>query len=100
MRITAVTVREPQPGKEIAVGQYGQYLSNGYVYFKRTDGKEFLPGNYQLKLQVQRLDGTPLAYTATVAVGKAAPNTLAAASMLAAETRILDTTLNNATITP
>lgn len=100
VRITAVTIREPQPGSAVAVGQYGQYLSNGYVYFKRTDGKEFLPGNYQLKLQVQRLDGTPLAYTATVAVGKAAPNTLAAASMLAAENRIFDTTLNNATITP
>ena len=39
-------------------------------------------------------------YTATVAVGNALPTTPPAASMLAAENRIFDTTLNNATITP
>jgi hypothetical protein len=100
VRITAVTVREPQPGGATAVGGYGQYISNGYTYFKRTDGREFLPGYYDLKYQVQLLDGTPATYTAIVQIGTAAPNPLPAASLVHAENSLYDTTLAIATVTP
>ena len=56
VKIVSVSVKEPAPGTETATGQYGQFLSKGYTYLKRTDGREFLPGTYQVKMQVQLLD--------------------------------------------
>lgn len=100
VRITAVSIREPLPGAAVAVGGYGQYISNGYTYFKRADGREFLPGRYDVKYQVQLLDGTPVTYTASVQVGAAAPNTMPAASLQHAENSLFDTTLAIATVTP
>lgn len=100
VRITAVSIREPQSGGAVAVGGYGQYISNGYTYFKRTDGRAFLPGTYNLRYQVQLLDGTPVTYSVSVDVGAAAPNALPPASLVHAENRLFDTTLNVATVTP
>ena len=100
VRITAVSIREPLPGVAVAVGGYGQYISNGYTYFKRTDGREFLPGRYDVRYQAQLLDGTPVTYTVAVQVGAAAPNTLPAASLALAENSLFDSTLAVATVTP
>lgn len=83
VRITAVALKEPAPGTAQAVGKYGQFLSKGYTYLRRTDGKAFLPGNYQLTFQAQTLDGLAVTYTGTIAVGTPQPNAPAAASMAA-----------------
>ena len=104
VRITTLAVKEPPPGIETATGQYGQYISSGYTYLKRTDGNEFLTGIYQIKFQAQLVDGSPVTYTATVAVGNAQPTTPAAASMAATATasvtKLFDTTGQAALLTP
>lgn len=83
VRITAVALKEPSPGTAQAVGKYGQFLSKGYTYLRRTDGKAFLAGSYQLTFQAQTLDGLAVTYTGTVAIGPPQPTAPAAASMAA-----------------
>jgi hypothetical protein len=104
VRITSLAIKEPLPGLDTATGQYGQYISSGYTYLRRTDGKEFLPRNYQLKFQAQLIDGSPVTYSATVAVGHASPATPPAAGMAAtattSNTMLFDTTGQAALLTP
>ena len=83
VRITGVALKEPAPGTALAVGKYGQFLSKGYTYLRRTDGKAFLPGSYQLTVQAQTLDGLAVAYTGSVAIGPPLPASPAPASMAA-----------------
>ncbi|MFO1324336.1 MAG: hypothetical protein U1F15_09745 [Burkholderiales bacterium] len=100
VRITSVAIREPASGGAAATGAYGQYLSKGYTYFVRKDGKEFLPGTYQVKYQAQLVDGSAVNYTGTVTVGHALPTTPAAASLAAAEGKLFDTTGQAALVAP
>lgn len=100
VRMTAVALKEPAPGTDTATGKYGQYLSNGYTYLRRTDGKAFLPGAYQIKYQAQMLDGTAVSYSGTITVGSSAPVSVATAGMAAAEGKLFDTVGQAALITP
>lgn len=90
VRITQVGMTEPGAGGRTAIGGYGQFLSWGYTYFRRTDGKAFLPGVYQIKYQAQTLDGQAVAYTGSVTVGVPLPNNPAAASFAAAGNGLFD----------
>jgi len=91
VRITGVTVKEPAPGADIATGKYGQYISSGYTYLRRTDGKQFLAGTYQVSIAATTLEGAAVSYTASVAVGHAEPAAPAAASMSGAAGSLFDT---------
>jgi len=95
--LKSVQVTEPAPTQEIALGTYGQFLNTGYTYLVRTDGNQFLEGDYQLLLQATLLDGTSAAYSGTVTVGPALPTTPPAASMASAGT-IFDSTLTPAIV--
>lgn len=100
VRITSIALKEPAPGKETATGGYGQYLSSGYTYFRRNDGKAFLPGEYQVKYQAQTLGGDAVTYAGTVTVGTALPAAPAGASMANANGNVFDTIGNAALLTP
>jgi hypothetical protein len=99
VQITTLGITEPAPGTETALGSYGQFISTGYTYLLRTDGKEFLPGNYELKFQATLLDGSNVSYSGTIAVGDAMPTTPPAASMAGAGT-IFDTVGQPVLLTP
>lgn len=90
VRITQIGVTEPAPSNRTAIGGYGQFLSWGYTYLRRTDGKSFLPGVYQVKYQAQTLDGQAVAYTGSVTVGAPLPNNPAAAGFAAAGNDLFD----------
>jgi len=84
IRITSVTLQEPAPGKVIATGGLGQFLSKGYTYLRRTDGSAFLPGSYAVTVNAQTLAGADVRYNAVVTVGTPQPAKPPAASMAAA----------------
>ena len=63
--------------------KYGQFLSQGVTYLRRTDGKAFLPGSYQLTVHAQTLDGLAVTYAGSVAIGPPLPASPAPASMAA-----------------
>jgi hypothetical protein len=81
VQITSIGINEPAPGKETAAAGYGQFISSGYTYLERKDGKEFLAGNYNLKFQATLLDGTTVTYSGLIAVSDALPTTPLASSM-------------------
>jgi hypothetical protein len=91
VQITGLGITEPAPGQETAAAGYGQFISTGYTYLVRSDGNEFLPGDYNLKFQAQLSDGTVVTYSGMIAVGDALPTTPASASMAASKGPIFDT---------
>jgi len=99
VQITNLGITEPLPGKETAAAGYGQFISTGYTYLQRGDGKEFLAGNYNLKFQATLLDGTTVTYSGLIAVGDALPTTPPASSMASAGP-IFDTTGQVVLLTP
>jgi hypothetical protein len=69
-------------GQAITVtGDYGQNISTGYTYFKRTDGNAFLSGAWTVSLQGNDMHGNSVNYTGSIMVGQAEPNSLPGASM-------------------
>jgi hypothetical protein len=99
VQITSLGIKEPAPGKETAVAAYGQFISTGYTYLQRSDGHEFLPGDYDLKFQATLADGTNVIYSGMIAVGDAQPTTPPSAGMSAAGP-ILDTVGQVVLLTP
>lgn len=81
VKLEEVTLTEKGGSSVAATAVYGQYISAGYSYLKRTDGKAFLNGNYHIKLRATMLDGTEVAYTGKVKVRKLKGVKLAPASM-------------------
>ena len=55
---------------------YGQYISNGYSYLKRTDANAFLAGTYKLTLNGHDGQGQAISYTGSVKIGGALPAAL------------------------
>lgn len=97
IRITSVTLQEPAPGKVVATGGLGQFLSKGYTYLRRTDGSAFLPGSYAVTVNAQTLAGNDVRYDAVVTVGTPLPAKPPAASMsVAASAAKLFDSLGNA----
>jgi hypothetical protein len=84
IRILSVTLTEPAPGTVTATGSLGQFLSKGYTYLYRTDGKAFLAGSYRVAIAAQTLAGAAVTYGGNIEVGTPLPATPPAASMAAA----------------
>ena len=78
---------------------YGQFISTGYTYLLRSDGKQFLPGDYGLKFQATLLDGSNVTYSGTIAVGDALPTTPPSGGMAGAGP-IFDTVGQPVLLTP
>ncbi|WGJ13431.1 hypothetical protein QEV83_12050 [Methylocapsa sp. D3K7] len=79
--LDSVMLTEPGSAPVTATAVYGQYISNGYSYLKRTDGSAFLAGTYKLTLNGHDLKGQAVTYTGSVKIGGSRPVTAAGKSM-------------------
>ena len=79
--LTSVALTEPGADGQTATGVYDANISTGYTYLKRSDGKQFLSGNYGVKLQATTLTGQTVNYTGTISVGVSQPFNPTAAAM-------------------
>lgn len=70
VKLTSVTLTEPGGSNLKVTATYGQFISSGYSYLKRSDGKSFLGGTYKLVLKAVATDGTRLSYSGKVKVKK------------------------------
>jgi len=68
-----------------------RFIGTGYTYLVRSEGKEFLTGNYHLKFQATLLDGTAVTYQGMIPVVDALPRVPPTASISASKKPILDT---------
>jgi hypothetical protein len=73
--LSTITLTEPSGGKIAATGAYGQYISTGYSYLTRTDGRAFLSGSWTVSLEGTDVNRKKVAYTATVPVASPQPRT-------------------------
>jgi hypothetical protein len=81
VHLSHVSLTEPGGQAITATGEYGQNISTGYTYLKRTDGNAFLPGAWTVSLQGNDMNGNSVNYTGSIMVGQAEPNSLPGASM-------------------
>jgi hypothetical protein len=81
VKLSALSLIEPGGTRVRVTAVYGQPISSGYSYLKRTDGNSFLPGAYEVELQATNLDGEEITYRGRVAVGRFLPADRAKASM-------------------
>lgn len=79
--LTSVALTEPGTGGTTATAVYGQYISSGYSYLKRTDASAFLAGTYLVTLNGHDVLNNPVTYTGSVVVGVPHPNMPPARSM-------------------
>ncbi len=89
--------RQPTEASAEVSAPYANYIADGYSYFRRTDGRQFESGEYDVTLHAVTLDGARVTYTGAVFVGSAAPGTPPAAPVTA-DTAIFGTTGQAATI--
>jgi hypothetical protein len=97
VKLTGVEFTEPSTGTKVT-GGYGAYINNGYVYMKRTDGNQFVPGSWGISLGAEDLDGTTVSYEGMLTVTSAQPASPVAA-VVTTSTSITDTTGAAAKIT-
>ncbi len=64
--LNTVTLSEPNGSAISTTARYGQYISAGYSYLRRADGKSFLPGRYAVALSATDLDGRPVTYRGSI----------------------------------
>lgn len=95
--LTQVELTEPSTGTKIT-GGYGAYINNGYVYMTRTDGKQFVAGDWGIALYAEDLTGTAVTYAGILNVGACQPASPPAAPVTES-TPITDTTGAAAEIT-
>jgi hypothetical protein len=95
--LTQVIFTEPGTGTTVS-GLYGRNINNGYVYVKRTDGNQFVDGEWGIQLFGLDLDDTKIDYIAALTIKRAEGSSLPAIAISAA-TPITDTTGKPATIT-
>ncbi len=79
--LDSVALTEPGSAPITATAVYGQYISSGYSYLKRTDTNAFLTGTYKLTLNGHDLRGQAVTYTGTVKIGAPRPATPQGKSM-------------------
>jgi len=97
LKLENVTVTEPGTGTSLS-GNYGHSFANGYLYFERTDGHQFMAGDYGVTFAATNLGGgASLEYTGTVSVGPAGAGA-PPAEALSATTEVIDTVGGAATI--
>jgi hypothetical protein len=81
IHLSHISLTEPGGQAITATGDYGQNISTGYTYLKRTDGNAFLSGAWTVSLQGNDMNGNSVNYTGSIMVGQAEPNSLPGASM-------------------
>jgi hypothetical protein len=100
MRLSQISITENPPTSVTASGGYGSlngnFLSQNYAFFQRSDGKAFLTGRYTLQLQTAKAaqqddTGTLYTYSGQIAIGPPRHANLSRASMQGAV--ILDSIL-------
>ena len=97
--LDGVSLTEPGGANAVtATAVYGQHISTGYSYLKRTDGNAFLSGTWAVSLEGSDVNGDPVAYAGTVVVGEPQPNMPTGASM--AGQNITGSTGDPATLSP
>jgi hypothetical protein len=79
--LSQISLTEPGGQPITATGGYGQNISTGYTYLRRTDGNAFISGTWTVSLQGTDMNGNPVTYTGSVQVGQSEPNSLPEASM-------------------
>lgn len=70
VKLNEVWLSQPGSTPLVVKAKYGQYLTTGYVYLKRSDGKSFVSGRYNLTLKTGEEGGTSVTYTGKVRVKK------------------------------
>jgi hypothetical protein len=79
--ITKISLTEPGGNAVTATGAYGQYVNAGYSYLKRSDGRAFLSGRWEVTLEGADTRGKPVSYSGALLVGTPQPISLPGASM-------------------
>lgn len=79
--LESIELKEPGANAVTAKASFGHYISTGYSYLTRTDGKAFLSGAWTVVLEGRDLSENPITYTGTIVVGAPQPNMLTGASM-------------------
>jgi hypothetical protein len=87
---------EPSTGTTVT-GGYSRNINNGYVYMKRTDGNQFVAGDWGINLSAEDMNGTAVSYTGTLTIGSAEPASPPAA-VIGPNTVITDTTGQDASV--
>jgi hypothetical protein len=72
--LDSVVLTEPGSSPVTATAVYGQYISSGYSYLKRTDMNAFLTGTYKLTLNGHDVQGRAVTYTGSVKIGAPRPS--------------------------
>jgi len=70
VKLNEVWLSQPGSTPLLVKAKYDQYLTTGYVYLKRSDGKSFVSGRYNLTLKTGEEGGTAVTYTGKVKVRK------------------------------
>ena len=96
--ILHVSLTEPGGQAITATGAYGQNLSAGYTYLRRTDGNAFISGRWGVSLQGTDMNGNAVSYTGFIQVGHSEPTSLSEVSM--AGQTITDSTGAVASLSP
>jgi ComEC/Rec2-related protein len=72
--LDSVVLTEPGSSPVTATAVYGQDISSGYSYLKRTDMNAFLTGTYKLTLNGHDVQGRAVTYTSSVKIGAPRPS--------------------------
>ena len=70
VKLNEVWLSEPGSTPLLVKAVYGQHIGTGYVYLKRSDGKSFVSGRYNLTLKTGETGGTAVTYSGKVKVKK------------------------------
>jgi hypothetical protein len=68
VKLREVWLTEPGGAALQVKSVYGQHISSGYAYLKRSDGKSFLAGKYKLTLKTGEAGDPAITYTGHVKV--------------------------------
>jgi len=79
--LSHVSLTEPGGQAIAATGRYGQNISTGYTYLRRTDSNAFISGTWAVSLQGTDMNGNGVTYSGSIEVGQAEPNSPPEASM-------------------
>jgi hypothetical protein len=70
VKLNEVWLSEPGSTPLLVKAVYGQHIGTGYVYLKRSDGKSFVSGRYNLTLKTGENGATAVTYSGKVKVKK------------------------------
>lgn len=96
IRLQRLQLTEPGTNTTIG-GSYGPHITNGYLYFRRSDGNQFLSGDYGILLSGTDSTGASIQFAGSVTIGAAQPANPPAQSVTSTTT-ITDQTNAPATI--